>query len=180
MRKYFLFDCETTGLLGTELLNDDLQPDIIEFFGHIVDETGHVYQELDFLCKPRKSIDDKITKITGITNAMLEDELPFVHYNKLVRDIIAEADAVVAHNLSFDLAMVNMEMRRCGHADDVKWPIIRICTVEQTEWKHGHRLNLNAMHELLFGEGFTGAHRARDDVQALTRCFLKLLNDGDL
>jgi hypothetical protein len=51
----------------------------------------------------------------------------------------------------------------------VKWPR-RICTVEQTQHIKGFRLNLSGLHEFLFGEKFSGAHRAKVDVAALVRC----------
>ena len=40
------------------------------------------------------------------------------------------------------------------------------------------RLNLNKLHELLFGKEFTGAHRAKTDVHALVRCYHELMNRG--
>ena len=62
---------------------------------------------------------------------------------------------------------------------ECEWPRL-CCTVENTEWLHGHRLSLSALHEELFGEPFSGAHRARTDVAALTRCYLELVKRGDL
>jgi DNA polymerase-3 subunit alpha len=71
--------------------------------------------------------------------------------------------------------MLSLEFRRLGMLEEViKWPVIRICTVEQTEWYKGYRLSLTALYEELFGEPFPDAHRARVDVQALTRVFLEL------
>jgi len=52
--------------------------------------------------------------------------------------------------------------------------------VQETEWIKGHRLSLSALHEELFGEPFSGAHRARVDVDALTRCFNELRQRGDI
>lgn len=94
-----------------------------------------------------------------------------------VASLISQADEVVAHNLSFDLAVVNTEFARITK-EPVPWPEARICTVEATEWLKGFRLSLSALHELLFGEPFKGAHRAKVDVQALARCFFELRQKG--
>ncbi len=38
----------------------------------------------------------------------------------------------------------------------------------------GHRLKMMQLYELLFGEQFADAHRARNDVQALRRLAVEL------
>ena len=86
--------------------------------------------------------------------------------------MVQEADSIVAHNLSYDLDIVNFEMDRCDKK--AKWPLCRICTVEETEWLKGHRLKLADLFEHLTNEQFKDAHRARNDVKALTRCFNEL------
>jgi DNA polymerase III epsilon subunit-like protein len=175
-----IFDTETTDLIANSLLPEKHQPRIIEFFGHIVEDDGTVVRELDFLCHPGHRLEKVTTNITGITDEMLKDAKPFSAFEGEVRALIGEADAVVAHNLSYDFDVVNFELKRCGTLDRVKWPAIRICTVQETEWFKGFRLNLSGLHEHLFGEPFSGAHRARVDVAALTRCYVELRKRGDL
>lgn len=175
-----IFDTETTDLISNSLLPEKHQPKIIEFFGHIVEDDGTVIRELDFLCNPGHRLEKITTDITGITNDMVADKPPFLAFEAEVRGLIGEADAIVAHNLSYDFDVVNFEFKRCGTMDQARWPKIRICTVQETEWFKGHRLSLSALHEHLFGEPFSGAHRARVDVAALTRCYLELRKRGDL
>lgn len=171
----FVFDSETSGLVGTSLLPIKHQPKVTEIYGCLL-EDGQKVDEIEFFANPGEKLDPKVVSITGITDAMLANEKPFVHYAPALDKIIARADEVVAHNLSFDVAMIDVEFERCGLV--VPWPAGRICTVEATEWIKGYRLSLGALHEHLFGEKFAGAHRARVDVEALTRCFLELRRLG--
>ena len=176
--KAFIFDTETTGLIKNSLITVDQQPRIIELFGHLVDHEKGVIGEVEFFCDPGIEIEPIITRITGIQPSQLKGKPPFKHFSPEVLGLIAQADRVVAHNLSFDMAMLSNELKRVGLS--VTWPEQLICTVEQTEWIKGHRLSLSALHEELFGEVFSGAHRARVDVEALTRCYLELVKRGEL
>jgi len=159
-------------------MNIDHQPKIIEFYGNVVDENDEVVESLEFLCNPGIKLPKKIVQITGITDEMLADQPPFSECAENLAKFIESCDAVAAHNLSFDWAMVNNEMKRCGMK--VEWPLTRICTVENTEWIKGHRLKLAELYEYLFEEEFKDAHRAKSDVDALTKCFIELRKRGDL
>lgn len=186
--KAFIFDTETTGLVKNCLIPLASQPRVIEFFGHTVDdETGEVLQEIEFMCKPGEAFDlekikqgekKSIAQITGIKNEDVANAQLFSHHAPQVHAAIACSDAVVAHNLSFDKALIEAEFARCDKLPH--WPQRQICTVEETEWIKGHRLSLTDLHMELFGEPFKDAHRARFDVQALTRCYLELRKRGDL
>lgn len=174
--KAFIFDTETTGLIDNRTLPIDKQPEIIEFFGHIIDlDTGDTVDEIDALIKPKGFVSAEITKITGITPAMVADAPPFIKFAPDVRRLVEASDVVIAHNLSFDTEMTDIEFERLG--GKVTWPR-KICTVEATIHIKGFRMNLSGMHDHLFGETFGGAHRARVDVMALTRCVMKLYKEG--
>lgn len=175
----FIFDTETSGLVKNSLVPLASQPRIIELFGHLVeDETGEVIDEIEFMCHPGIEIEAKITQITGIRNEDLKDKPPFADYAPQLLEMISRSDSVVAHNLSFDMALVEADCLRCSMRP--AWPPRLICLVEQSEWIRGHRLKLGDLHEELFGEPFAGAHRARSDVEALTKCFMELKRRGDL
>ena len=178
--KALILDTETTDLIKNSLLPEDQQPRVIEYFGQIVEDDGTVLDKLQFLCNPGHALSETTTKITGIKNSDVKGQPPFSHFEEQVRQQIASADAIVAHNLGYDWDMLNFEFKRCGTEKLVVWPKIRICTVEQTEWYKGFRLNLTALHEYLFGEPFKDAHRAETDVNALTRCYLEMRRRGDI
>lgn len=170
----FIFDTETTGLVTNSLVALRSQPRAIEFFGHAPESS----EELEFFCDPGVPLSDEVSAITGIKREDLAGAHPFGYYAERVVAMIEAADAVVAHNLSYDMAIVDFELRRLDLS--VNWPRRKICTVEATEHLVGHRLKLNDLHQLLFGEPFSGAHRARTDVMALTRCFNELAVRGEL
>lgn len=173
----FIFDTETTGLIENRTLPLDKQPEIIEFYGALVNmDTGEIIEEIDTLITPKGPVSKEITKITGITPAMVENKQPFGIHTYRIECLIEASDAVIAHNLSFDMEMVDIEFSRMNLK--VPWPRRRICTVEATVHLKGFRLNLSGLHQHLFGEPFSGAHRAKVDVDALTRCSLQLFKDG--
>jgi len=175
----FIFDCETTGLVKNSLVPLKSQPRVIEFFGQLVDDLKQkVVDEVEFFCDPGVLLEPIITRITGIKQDDLKGKPKFKEFAPKVAEMIGKADVAVAHNLSFDAALVEFEMDRSDQ--EFGWKQRMICTVEQTEWMRGHRLKLVDLHEELFGEPFTGAHRARTDVDALTRCYLELRKRGEL
>lgn len=174
----FIFDTETTDLISNSVRPIDQQPQIIEFFGHAVKEDCEAVFELEFFCDPGKPLSEEVQRITGIKPEQVAGQPRFAERAVEVRDAIESSDAVVAHNLSYDMAVVDFEMKRAGL--DINWPAEKVCTVESTEHLKGHRLSLSALYEHLFGETFSGAHRARTDVDALTRCYLRLVELGEI
>lgn len=175
-----VFDTETTGLIGNRTVHIDKQPYCIEFYGELVNlaEGGKVEKFFHTLIKPpillptKVKGDKGIADITGITDEMLSTAPRFADVAQQIKALIEESPGVIAHNLSFDMDMVEIEMERAKVS--VKWPKRRICTVEQTIHMRGHRLNLTKLHNILFpGESFT-PHRANEDVKALTRCATEL------
>jgi DNA polymerase III epsilon subunit family exonuclease len=173
-----IFDTETNGLIDNLITAREKQPDIIEFFGQVVNlETGEKLSELEQLIKPPKPIDAEITNITGINDEMVSQSPAFEQVAGQIEKYITTAPLVIAHNLSYDKDMLNIEFQRLGHF--IAWPP-GLCTVEQSVHYKGYRLNLTSLHEYLFGQPFVGAHRARPDVEALTRCCVEMFKRRDL
>jgi len=171
-------DTETTGLISNRTIKLDRQPEITEFFGQLINlESGFVSRELDCLIKPSRPIPEELEVKVGITNKMVENCPPFAHFAPDIKELIEGSPLVIFHNVSFDKEMLDIEFERLGQIID--WPR-RLCTVEATCYLKGYRLNLSALHELLFGEKFEGAHRARVDVNALTKCCIELYTRGIL
>jgi DNA polymerase III epsilon subunit-like protein len=173
-----LFDTETTGLIANSLQRLEKQPHIIEFYGCLIDDNGTAIEEIEFLCNPGIPIPLKVTQITGFTDRDVKDLPKIDVYFDKMKVLIEKADAVVAHNLGYDRPLVDFEAKRLGK--EIKWPPLQLCTVEQTEHLKGYRLSLTALHELLFNQPFNGAHRAKEDVSALIRCYVELKKKGEL
>jgi DNA polymerase-3 subunit epsilon len=169
------FDTETDSLVSNSARDESKQPKIIEFFGLSVTDDDHTEHQMMF--NIGHPIPEEVTKITNITNDMVVGAPKFSEHAEGIKSLIESHDLVVAHNLSFDKTVVDIEMKRLGM--NVNWPM-GICTVEQTEWLKGFRLSLTALHEELFGEGFGDAHRAKNDVMALHKCYVELERKGIL
>jgi DNA polymerase-3 subunit epsilon len=179
--RVLLFDTETTGLIDNTAVPLDQQPHIIEFFGLSCIQEGDELREVSHwqsLFKHAKRLHPKITSITGITDLDLASAPFFKSMAAELAEYIARHDRVVAHNLSFDMEMVDNEYRRInGH---VNWPPDRLCTVEATEHLKGHRMSLTDIHTFLTGAPFEKAHRAETDVRAMFTVYNCLLKRGDL
>ena len=183
------FDTETTGLIKNHSLGLKWQPKVIEFYAKksvLKDptkkgpEAWEFLEELDFLCHPEETVTDEITRITGITNAMLVDQPHMRHRFPEVVSFFEGVDLVVAHNLSYDKDIIDFENARHNNGQEFIWPPNLLCTVEATVHLKGHRLRLSDLHELLFGVKFEGSHRAKVDVEALERCYVELHRLGEV
>ncbi len=165
-KRFAVFDTETTGLTVHPLARLDQQPRIIEFAGIITDGV-EILAELEFICNPGIAIEAIITEITGLTNKDLDDKPPFSNFVDDVGKFFAAADVAVAHNLSFDKALLEYDMIRAGLPfDKLGFPAIHCCTVEQTMPMYGRRMRLNELYELHVGE-YVQKHRAMDDIKLL-------------
>lgn len=169
----FVFDTETTGLIDNGSLPLSKQPEIIEFYGARVDlSSGEIEKEVNSLVLPsRLPLPEKTRALTGIFESMLVGRPKFSVLLPEIRTTMSGCDVALAHNASFDEEMVEIELKRCGGRID--WPRV-VCTVEQTVHLTGRRLTLAHLHELLFGEKFRDAHRAKSDAAALIRCSVEL------
>jgi DNA polymerase III epsilon subunit-like protein len=173
-----LFDTETTDLVKNELVPLDRQPSIIEFAAVLgsMDENGdgEELETLEFLCNPGVPIDSKIEEITGIKNEDLIGKDKFFHYSEQVKSLFNKAECRCAHNLIFDENMLSFEFQRIAQPHWQPARQRRLCTVEATEHLLGRRMPLGELHEWLFAEKFTGAHRALVDVRANWKIFREL------
>jgi DNA polymerase III epsilon subunit-like protein len=174
-----VLDTETTGLVQNRSISLDQQPEIIEISAHLVNlKSGKLMSEYDTLIKPTiypmtaQTIKETKTKLS---NEMLKDAKTFKDLAPKIKKLLEEAPNVIAHNCAFDTEMFDIEFERLGQT--VKWPN-RICTVEQSIHLKGKRLNLTALHVEMTGKPFDDAHRAKSDVQALTRCAIAMYKKG--
>lgn len=171
-----VFDTETTDLIDNRLIPIDRQPRVFEFFGLVIDERFEIVDRYHSLFDPRVKLNPKVISLTGMTDEGLVGQPFFESKAQEIADFINGCDEAVAHNMSFDESMLGFEMIRAGTT--IKWNR-RICTVEQSEHYLGYRLSLDALHKHFFGEGFAGAHRAEQDVEATMRCFVEMRKRGD-
>lgn len=174
----FIFDTETSGLISNHVKPLDKQPHAFEWYSVTCDDNANDLIEIDELLNPGVKVSPEITKITKITQDMVNGKPSFSAIADRIIEQLETADVIAAHNLSYDLDILDFEMKRIGK----KYPLpkIKICTVEASEAIKGYRLTLTALHEHLFGEPFAGSHRAKEDVQALKRCYYELIRIGEI
>lgn len=176
--RHLILDTETTNLIHNSLQPIHKQPRILEFFGFVIDDSQDWAEAgtLHSYINPDTPISAEVTKITGITQAMVAGKPKFLEFAPVLKRFLEESDMVVAHNMSYDQAVIDFEFKRLGQS--IAWPLGRVCTVEATEHFKGHRLNLGALHTELFGVGFEKAHSAEHDVRATARCYVELVKRG--
>jgi DNA polymerase III epsilon subunit-like protein len=163
---YLLFDTETTGIPKHPSSKPEVQPRLIEFGGVLVESSGEVLEEIHCLINPEEKLEQIITKITGLTDEDLKSRWTFPEACKSILPAFKQADVLVAHNLPFDLTMMELEVERAGITDWV-WPKERICTVQEHAEEWGTFPRLLHLYEHYMGHPLEQTHRALDDVYAL-------------
>ncbi len=103
--EYAVVDCETTG--GAPGRGDR----ITEIAVVRVDYEGRVLARFDTLVNPERAIPRGITRITNITQDMVETAPRFPEIAPRIQQALAGA-VFVAHNAPFDLRFVEWEMKR--------------------------------------------------------------------
>ena len=168
-----LLDFETTGLIEPEGNALEAQPHIIEVFILRVDDSGTEQARFHSFIKPPKPLPEIITKLTGITDQDLIDAPTFPTVYRSIVEIFMGAHTMVAHNLSFDLAMLVNELKRIGKEHRFPYPPIHYCTVANSINVRGAYLRLKELYSIATGkEEIENSHRAESDVMALLECYL--------
>jgi len=174
-----LFDTETTGLLKSDVNDINEQPYIIEFYACKIDDDYNLIDEYETFIKPPIPITPQITKITGISEEMVKDAPDFKAAYPEIAKFFFGVDEMIAHNLPFDRSMIANELIRINKLINFPWPIKHTCTVEMSMGIEQRRLNLTSLHQHATGKPLKDAHRARNDVFGLVRCYHWLMEQKD-
>lgn len=174
---FLIFDTETTGIPCHPKSKPEMQPNVIEFGGILVNEQCEVLEELNVLIRPPDSFkgEEKIAKlltwqgierITGIKKEDLEEEPLFADVLSQIRPLFEKADVLIAHNMPFDFGVMDLELKR-NQVTDWPWPEKKICTVQEHQPQWGYRPKLLQLFEHYTGVPLDQTHRAIDDARAL-------------
>lgn len=171
------FDTETTGFP-----NPKNPPEIVQIGAILQDtDTRRVLAELNLIVKAERPIPEVCSNIHGIT-----DELSARHgvrsdvADNMLAILASQADLIVAHNIQFDLAIV-----------EGRWPVSRAILKMKEQFctmlKSTDIVGLSGTHaggnkwpkmteayQHFFGEVFDGAHDAMADVRACRDVYFKL------
>jgi len=173
-------DTETTGLIKPIPTDLQFQPFICELYACKIDENFNFLDEFETYVKPPIPMPKEATKINGITDEMLIGAPSFSEVYPKLYDFFCGADSVVGQNIEYDIGIIHYELERHDLEKKFCWPKRHICTIESSYHYQNKRLNLQKLHEFLFGKGFEGGHRAKSDVMATVRCFIELVKRGDI
>jgi DNA polymerase-3 subunit epsilon len=154
---FYVLDTETT---GTGKKDEVVQIGIVDKHGHIV---------LDTLVKPTISVPARVTRIHGITNAMLKDAPELTDLYVTLSIALAGAP-LIAYNMSFDwrllsqsVARFNLPMLRTGarHCAMKTYAQFRGVKSKRGAYRW-HKLTVAAQYENI---PVTDAHSALGDVR---------------
>lgn len=158
-----VFDIETTGL--------DRERDQIIEIGAVKIENGNIVERFSSFVKPTTRIPYDVTKLTGITNEMVEDAPPV---ELVIRDFyeFTRGCTISGHNvIEFDMHFIRREGQNLGLNFDND--IIDTLNEARVARLKTSRFNLATVTKLL-GISLEGAHRAWNDAFATAQVLLKL------
>jgi DNA polymerase-3 subunit epsilon len=177
LKRWLVFDTETTGLTLPSAAPLDQQPQIIEIavMELIHNPTRNVTNgarvivgcDWTYLFDPGKPLTEEINKITGLTDDDLKGKPSFAAALPELIKIFHGAHGLIAHNLPFDLQMLVNELRRCGKEYAFPYPPEQICTVQSFFHLKGRRMKLTELYQHFMGKELDQKHRAMSDVEAL-------------
>lgn len=187
--KYVFFDTETTGLPRnwkaptTDLAN---WPRLVQIAWESYDSNGGKMSEESFIIKPEGFIiPNDSAKVHGISTDRAEKEgMPLADVLKKFRDLVNDAEILVAHNMSFDEKIIGAEFLR-KNMPNILDSKKKICTMEKSTnlcalpGSYGFKWpKLAELHQKLFGTDFEEAHNAAVDIRATARCFWEMKRRG--
>ena len=183
------FDVETNGLAKSQkgaYMDIENWPRVVQLAWAICDEKGENCIRKNFLIFPKDfSISEKMSSIHGITIDRAEKE--GVLLNKVLEEFnndLQHANLIVAHNIEFDLPVLNAEFIR----HKIKTRLLEIekyCTMRSPEIvafckipssiTMGYKWpSLSELNNKLYNKSFEDSHNAAADVDACMKCYFEL------
>lgn len=185
-----VFDCETTGLIDYRLQR---YPFIVQLSWLVYD--GHL-DEHNHIIKTEMEIPDDSVKIHRITNEMAQTIGKSIQevLNLFIEDV-KRCRYIVAHNMSFDMAVVKREMERwkipfvfdnthiyyCTMKNSIDLCKIRTQSTRNPNEYYNKFPKLIELFKFLFpGEEIVNLHDALVDNIVCLRCYYQMTMDRDL
>ena len=155
-------DVETTGGRAVR--------DRITEIAIITVRAGEVVSEWSSLVNPHRHIPERIRRLTGISNDMVETQPSFADIYKDIYEHLEDC-ILVAHNARFDYGFIKNEFKRCQV--DFRAPVL--CTVKLSRriYPHYRRHNLDSLMQR-HGIQCSARHRAMGDARVLYEFLQKL------
>jgi len=172
MVRLLAFDTETS-----ELLSDKTKDTckIVQLSWVLYDTITHDQEENDFIL----NIDQEVTNshIHRITTEMSKKGYNFSDIYQMFFDDLRECDFILAHNIQYDLNMLEVELFRLEEYDLID----ELFAKRYKDTMHmgaknnkGKYPTLIGLHEKLFIQPFDNAHSAIEDVRATLACYIEM------
>ncbi len=156
-----LLDCETTG--GRASYHR------ITEVGLLVIENGQIIEQWQTLINPERQVPAGITRLTGITNAMVKSAPTF---SEVADDLLEKLKGrvLVAHHARFDYGFLKREFERAG----IKYNDKPLCSVKFSRLLYP-QFNRHGLDHIIrrFKLSIENRHRAMDDAYMIYLFFLK-------
>lgn len=194
MRTLF-FDTETTGLpIRDAGVSHEEQPGLVQFAALLHDGGGREVASASLIVDSGRYVSAAASEIHGITPDIVSSVgVPEKAAVGLFYRLVNQCDVIVAHNVDFDLLMMNIaasrakimlpsggKLVRCTMRESA--PILNLPPTERMkEYGHGDKPKAPRLEEAyrhFFGEELTGAHDALVDVRACARIYYELVARG--
>ena len=162
-RLYVVLDVETTGgKAGTDRITE---------IGAVKVQAGEVLDTFNSLINPERHIPSFISRLTGISNAMVEGAPKFADIAAQLNEFLQGA-VFVAHNAKFDYGFIRAEFARC----EIPFDMPQLCTVVNMR-RYYPGLQSYSLGKLCaeLDIKLTNHHRALADATATVE-LLKLIN----
>ena len=192
--KVLAFDCETSGFIKKELSANDPEQSWAVQIGAILISQNEEFDKMNSIIQANgRLINYHAEQIHGISAAKSDEEgLPELEVAERFGLLLKQADLVVCHNFDFDWKFVYQMMERNldNLSDEARsafyLDLPSFCTMKDKKIVNFCNLKNKAgkpkwpklieLHEILFEEGFDGAHDAFADISATVKCFFEMVN----
>ena len=187
------FDTETTGIPAYSLAPDDeCQPHIVQLAAIMTEDDGTERGSFNLIVDPPIDIPEQASDVHGITKEITSRSgVTPVAAIALFGLFASRCDRIVAHNLKFDLALIETARLRCKRS--IILPFYRICTMDlatpilnlaptdrmvKAGFNKPKPPKLEECIRHFYDEDLNGAHDALVDVRACARVYFELVSMG--
>lgn len=189
MPKGLIFDTETTGKWDFKAPDDaSHQPHLVQLAAVLEDvDTGATLADVNLMVRPEEwEIEEGAQKVHGISKVKAQAcgvNLPNACF--VFRDLVEQANFVVAHNATFDIRIMTRALREAD-VPEIPWskrparctmltstPICKVPGPRGFKWP-----SLAEAYRFFFNEDFDNAHDAKADMEACRRIHRALIQRG--
>lgn len=154
---YVMVDTETTGL-------HPAKGDTIIEIGAVKVRDNHIIDSYSQLVNPFEPLDKTITRLTGITDSMLQGKPPIEQVIDEFDRWVGECSLIAAHNAVFDMTFLDKAVRQAGIGRTFHHQYLD--TLQMSRLLHPERMSHKVSTLIVdYGIADTEEHRAESDAR---------------